>query len=180
MLAHNVEGEHPASYSDLLLATQELERWAEARDPLPQKMAATSGLNMMHFQMPGNCTFATQATTIGNEEVEEDSSVKQEGGEKEPSADEEVKTSGRIGEMVQSVEYIIQFAKVVELYQKKNRNCHRCGSPNHIVWDCPKDISKSTQKVYFNTEEGMAKKGGWAPQKPAAAQQASPDKMPQA
>ena len=35
MLAHKVDGEHPASYSDLLLATQKLERWGEAWDPLP-------------------------------------------------------------------------------------------------------------------------------------------------
>ena len=43
MLAHNVDGEHQASYSNLLLATQKLERQAEARDPLPLKMTATSG-----------------------------------------------------------------------------------------------------------------------------------------
>ena len=54
MLAHKVDGEHPASYSDLLLATQKLERWTETRDPLLPKMAATSGLNTMHSAMPGN------------------------------------------------------------------------------------------------------------------------------
>ena len=54
MLAHKVDGEHPVSYSDLLLATQKLERWAEARDPLPPKTAVTSGSNMMHTQTPGN------------------------------------------------------------------------------------------------------------------------------
>ena len=54
MLAHKVDGEHPASYSDLLLATWKLERWAEARDPLSPKMAATNGSDMMHSQMPGN------------------------------------------------------------------------------------------------------------------------------
>ena len=37
MLAHKVDGGHPASYSDLLLAAQMLERWVEARDPLPPK-----------------------------------------------------------------------------------------------------------------------------------------------
>ena len=47
MLAHKVDGEHPVSYSNLLLAMQKLERWAEARDPLPPKMAATSGSNMI-------------------------------------------------------------------------------------------------------------------------------------
>ena len=69
MLAHKVDGEHPTSYSDLLLATQKLERWAEARDPLPLKMVVTSGSNMMCPQTPGylfplhklkgNCTVTT-------------------------------------------------------------------------------------------------------------------------
>ena len=85
MLAHKVDGEHPASYSNLLLATQSLERWSEAGDPLPPKMAATSGSNMIHSQMPGNLflshklrgnhTFTAQAVTIGNDKAEEDSSV---------------------------------------------------------------------------------------------------------
>ena len=34
MLAQKVDGEYPASYSDLLLVALKLERWAEARDPL--------------------------------------------------------------------------------------------------------------------------------------------------
>ena len=83
----------------------------------------------MHSQRPGNlfpscklkgnCTFATQAVTVRNDEVEEDSSVKQGGeGEMEPSADEDVEVSGRLGEMDQSIKYIFCFPKVVELYQK--------------------------------------------------------------
>ena len=43
MLAHEVDGENPAGYSDLLLAAQKLERRAEARDPLPPKTGVTSG-----------------------------------------------------------------------------------------------------------------------------------------
>ena len=53
MLTHKVGGKHPASYSDLLLATQELERQAEARDPLPPKTAVTNGLTVIHSLMPG-------------------------------------------------------------------------------------------------------------------------------
>ena len=34
MLAHKVNGEHPARYSGLLLAAEKFERWAETRDPL--------------------------------------------------------------------------------------------------------------------------------------------------
>ena len=52
MLAHKVDGEHPASYSDLPLAVQKLERRAEARDPLPPKAAATNGSTTTHSQMP--------------------------------------------------------------------------------------------------------------------------------
>ena len=37
MLAHMVDGENPVTYSELLLAAQKLERWAEARDPLCPK-----------------------------------------------------------------------------------------------------------------------------------------------
>ena len=72
MLAHKVDGEHPAGYPDLLLAAQKLEGQAETRDPLPLKTAATSGLNMTCIQMlgnifpshklKGNCTFTTQAS----------------------------------------------------------------------------------------------------------------------
>ena len=54
MLAHKVDSEHPTSYSDLLLATQKLERWTEVRDPLPPKKTTTSGLNVMCSQMTGN------------------------------------------------------------------------------------------------------------------------------
>ena len=65
----------------------------------------------------------------------------------EPSTDEDVKASGRAGGTDQSMEYIIHFTKAVMLYQKKNRSCFRCGSPDHLVWDCLKDISKSAQKA---------------------------------
>ena len=54
MLAHKVDGENPAGYSDLLLAAQKLERRAEARDPLPPKTAETSRLNVTCSQTPGN------------------------------------------------------------------------------------------------------------------------------
>ena len=98
MLARKVNGEHPSSYSNLLLATWKLEQ-AEARDPLPQKMAVTNGLTTMCSQilrnlfpsckLMGNCTFASQAVTIGNYMAEEDPDVEPEGEEEtEPSANE--------------------------------------------------------------------------------------------
>ena len=64
-----------------------------------------------------------------------DPDVEQEGEEEtKPSADEEVKALGKVKEADQSIEYIACFAKVVELYQKKNKNCSGCGSLNHIAY----------------------------------------------
>ena len=100
--------------------------------------------------------------TTGSVEGKADSDVKEEEeGETEPLADKEVEVLGRIEETDQPMEYIICFAKAVELYQQKNRSCFRCRSPDHLMWDCTKDL---------NTKDGMAKKGGWAPQKSAVAQ----------
>ena len=115
MLVHKVDGNHPASYSNLLLAKQKLERLAEARDPLPPKTAATNGSTTMHSQMPGNlypscmlkgnCTFAAQAATVENDVVEEDLGVESWGQEDmEPSANEEVEILGKVKEADQSVE----------------------------------------------------------------------------
>ena len=191
MLAHKVDGKNPAGYSNLLQAAWQLERRADTRDPLPPKTAVTSGLNVTCLQTPGNLlplhklkgchTFTTWAVTIGNNMVEESSSAKQEGeGETEHSPDKEIEVSGRMGGTDEAIEYIIQFAKAVKWYQQKNRSCFGCGSPDHLLWDCSKDISKTAQKADLNTKEGMAKKGSQVPQKPAATQQTSPDKTPQA
>ena len=54
MLAHEVDGKHPTSYSDLFLAAWKLERWAEARDPLLLKTTTTRGSNVTWPQVPGN------------------------------------------------------------------------------------------------------------------------------
>ena len=78
----------------------------------------------------------------------------------------------------QPLKYIILFTKAVELYQQKSRSCFGYGSPDHLMQDCPKDISKSAWKVDLNTKEGMEKKGGWGHQKPAVAQQTSPEETP--
>ena len=154
MLAHRVDGENPTGHSDLLLATGKLERRAEVRDPLPPKTSVTSGLNVICLQTPGNLflscklkgnhTFTTWAVTIRNADSKADFGAKQEGeGEMEPLADEEVKASGGAEGTDQPMEYIVCFTKAVELYQQKNRSCFRCRSPDHLVWDCLKDISKS-------------------------------------
>ena len=54
MLAHKVDGENPVTYSELLLAVQKLERWAEARDPLLPKTSTTMSLNITCSHSQGN------------------------------------------------------------------------------------------------------------------------------
>ena len=114
-------------------------------------------------KLKGNHTFTAWAATVGNDLAEEDPGVEQEGEEEtEPSADEEVEVLGKVKEADQSIKYIAHFIKVVELYQKKKKNSFMCGSPDHFVQDCPKDVSRPTQKVYLNKKEGMVKKGAGA------------------
>ena len=98
---------------------------------------------------------------FGNDVAEEDPGVEQEGEEEtDPLADEEVEPLGKVEEADHSVKCITCFAKSVEFYPKKNKNCFGCGSPDHPIQDCLKDISRSTQKAYLNRKQGMAKKGG--------------------
>ena len=190
MLAHKVDGKHPASYSNLLLAAQKLERQAEARDPLLLKNTTTGGSNAIQPQalgnlfpsrkLKGNHTFTVQSTIVGGKHWnEEDLSVKLEGKEEAGSSEgEDQETPNGIGGTNQLISYIVHFANAVELYQKKNWNCFGCGSPDHFIKDCPKDLSKVTRKASSNTKEGMMKKGGWTPQKPVVAQLTSPDEAP--
>ena len=96
----------------------------------------------------------------------------------EPLADDKVKASGRVEGTDQPMEYIICFAKVVKLYQQKTEVVLGAGVPDHLMWDCLKDFSKSAQKADLNTKEETAKKGGWTPQKPAVTQQTSPEETP--
>ena len=131
--------------------------------------------------MKGNCTFPTQSTTVESNEAGEDSGTKPKGEEEtESSAREDVDTSGGTGGADQLVGYIFCFANAAELYQRKNQNCSGCGSPDHLVNDCPNDLSKTTQKGSLNMKEGTMKKGGWAPQKPVVTQLASSAEAPRA
>ena len=85
---------------------------------------------------------------------------------------------GKVGSTDHSVDNIIQFANAVELYQKKNHNCFRCASADHLVKDCPKDLGKTARKVGLNLKERTAKKGGQNSLKLVAAQQATLSKAP--
>ena len=114
-------------------------------------------------------------------EAEDNLSLKPEMVEEAESlAEEDTETLKGVRGADKSVGYVICFANVVKLYQRKIQNYFRCGSPDHLMRDCPKDLSKTTQKVSLNVKEGMAKKGGWTPQKPVVAQLAMPDEVPKA
>ena len=198
MLAHKVDGENPAGYSDLFLAKWKLERRAEARDSLPPKTVVTSGSNAIHSQTPGN-VFPNCRECIPLMQAEGQlyfhylscnhwkwcrwSRLQCEAGRRrrdvELLADDEVEVSGGAGGTGELKEYIICFTKTVKLYQQKNRSCFGYRIPDHLMWDCPKDISKSAEKADLNIKEGMAKKGGQAPQKPAVTQWASLEETPQ-
>ena len=89
-------------------------------------------------------TFTIQSTTVESNEAEEDSGKKaEEEYEAESSAGEDAGTLIGVGGVDQSVGYIVHFAKLVTLYQRKNQNCFRCGSPDHLMKDCPKGLSKT-------------------------------------
>ena len=80
-------------------------------------------------------------------EAEEDSGKKPEGEEEAmSSASEDAETSSGVGGADQSVRYIVHFANGVELYQRKNGNCFGCSSPDHLMKDCLKGLSKTSQK----------------------------------
>ena len=189
MLAHKMDAEHPASYSDLLLVAWKLERWAEARDLLLPKTSTTGGSNGNEPQalgnlfpsrkLKGNCTFTAQSAIGKSVGTEEDLSVKLEGEEEaEYSEGEDQETPTEIGGADQPISYNVHFTNAVKLYQKKNWNCFGCYSPDHLVKDCAKDLSKFTRKVSLNAKEGTRKKGGQTPQKPVVTQLASLDKTP--
>ena len=70
------------------------------------------------------------------------------------------------------------FANAIELYQKQNENCLGCSSRDHVVKDCPKDLSKTVRKASLNVKEGTMKKAGQTPQKPVVTELESPDEAP--
>ena len=131
------------------------------------------------WKLKGNHTFNAQSATVENNEAEEDSGAEPEGEEgTESSAGKDPETSSGVGGTDQSFGYIVHFANVVRLYQKKNQNCFGCSSPDHLVRDYLKDLSKTAWKASLNLKEGMTKKGGWAPQKPVVTQPASQGEAP--
>ena len=160
-----------------------LERWTEARDLLLLKTPTTGSLNVTHShsqgnlfpsRKKGNCTFTAWSTAVEHHETEEDSGPKPNG-EKEAasSAEEDVGMTGKVGDADPSLGFIACFANAVDLYQKRNCNCFGCGSPEHLVKDCLKEMGKTARKVGLNLKEEMVRKGGWSSQKLVAMQEAS-------
>ena len=118
---------------------------------------------------------------VESNEAAEDSGTKEEREEEAKSlAGEDQKTLSGVVGVDQSVGYIVHFANAVELYQSKDQNCFGCGSPDHLIKDCLKDLSWTAWKVSLNVKEGMMKKGCQAPQKPVVTQLASLDEAPRA
>ena len=192
MLAHKVNDEHPVTYSKLLLTAWKLERWAEVRDHMLPKTPTTVSSNVTHShsqgnpipsrKLKGNCTFTAQSVAVEDCRTEEDSGPKTKG-EQEAKCfvEEDVGTTGEVGDVDPSLlGYTAQFANVLELHQKKNHNCFGCGSPDHLVKDCPKELEKTTWKVGLNVKEGMVKKGGQSSQKLVVIQEATMGNTPQA
>ena len=91
-------------------------------------------------KLKGNCTFTAQIAIVESVGTEGDSTAGPEGEE-----------------------------EAVNLYQKKNQNCFRCGTPDHLVNNCPKDLSKVTRKASFNVKGGTTKQASRTPQKPVVA-----------
>ena len=158
MLAHNINGKHPASYSDLLLVAWKLERWTEARDPLLPKTTITRGSNVTQPQasgnlfpsrkLKGNHTFTAQSAVVGSVGTEEDSSVKLEGEEAAESSEaEDQETPNEIGRADQPISYIICFANAVKLYQKKTKLFQVWQS-----WPSGEGLSKESQQGHQESE----------------------------
>ena len=155
MFAHKVDGENPAGYSDLLLTAQKLEWRAEARDTLLPKTAVTSGSHVTHPQTTGNWAGRKWKHRIFG--WWRGQSVRHSGEE-------------------QISLWSISFTSPRQSNYTNRKTEVVVG--DHLMRDCLEDINKSTWKVDLNTKEGMAKKGGWASQKSAAAQWTSPDETP--
>ena len=74
------------------------------------------------YKLKGNCTFAAQAAIIGNDEAGKDPGAKPEGGGETVISSQGGRSLKQSRRKNQSIEYIICFTTVVELFQKKNRN----------------------------------------------------------
>ena len=125
-LAYKVDGKHPTSYSDLLLAkTGQSQNCPAPKDHhnwrIECYLATSIGNLYPSRKLKGSCTFTACSAILKSIGAEEDLSVKPEGEEVAESSDEkDSETSTVIGGADQLVRYIVCFANVVDLYQRKN------------------------------------------------------------
>ena len=116
---------------------------------------------------------------LDNQEIEGYSGpIPDEEKEADSPAEEDVGMTGEVSDVDPLLGNIVRFAIAVELYQKKNCNLFRCGSPDHLVKECPKELGKAKRKVGLNSKEGMVEKGGQSSHKLMVAQQATLDNAP--
>ena len=173
MLAHKVNG---------LNCSSQPRSWKDGQKPeIPcsQKNPTTGIMNVTCFHSQGNLfpsrKLKGNCTTVEDHENEDDLGPKPDRGkEAKSSAGKEVETTGKVGDVDLLLGYITWFANMVELYQKKNCNCFGCGSLDHMVIDCPRELGKTAWKVGLNLKEGMPKKGDQSSQKLVVAQEATP------
>ena len=124
--------------------------------------------------MKGNHTFTAQSAAVEDCKTEEDSGPKPDGEkEAESSAEKDAGMTGKVGDVDPSLGFIVQFENVVELYQKRNCICFGCGSHEHLVKDCLKEMGKTSRKVGLNLKDGMIKKGDLSSQTSVAMQEAT-------
>ena len=94
-------------------------------------------------KLKGSHTFIAPSALVEDHETEEGSGPEpNKEKEAESFTEEDMRMLGKVGSADQSLGYIIWFVNAVKLYQKKNCNCFRCSSPDHLVKDCPKDLGK--------------------------------------
>ena len=106
MLAHKVDGDHPSSCSELLLAARKLERQNEARDLL-SKTTPSGQSNITHSQtsvnlfpsqkLKGNQTFTVHSAAVVGNEGGEDMDAKPEQEEEVGSSVEDPVTFSDLG-----------------------------------------------------------------------------------
>ena len=68
-------------------------------------------------------------------------------------------TTGIVGNVDPLLDFIMWFANVLELYQKRNCSSFGYGSPDHLVKDCPKEMGENCQEGRFKLERGDGEEG---------------------
>ena len=116
----------------------------------------------MSCKLKGNHTFTAWAATIGSNEVEENSGVKQEEDEKTASpADEEAKTSGQVRGMDWPIEYIVCFAKVAKLHQHKTEVALSTEVLITLCWTAQRILAKQCEKQIWVQRKGWQRREVW-------------------